>query len=630
MKNTLFLISFIFSLQSMIQAQELSLPLLFSDHMVYQRNEPIKIWGWDKPGQDVTVSLNGFSEITTTNVDGYWQLFLPEQTAGGPFQLLISGSSEKPINDIYFGDVWVAGGQSNMEWKLSWLVDDWEEEVANSDYPEIRFFEVPKNISFKKESKLSGGDWRIANPQNSPEFSAVAWHFAKMNHLEKEVPVGIINSNWGGTPAESWVPVNMLLDVDGYKTKAIEMLDESIDWENRLAENQILSEEKYRRVEDDTEFLKYGSHHSAFDDTNWEEIELPNIEPLRDFVWLRKSFELDNIGDTRLSFGNPGKFSVVFINGKKVYKKIWSDDPKIISIDKSFLSEGENVIAIRTVEDWDNRTFIGKENEFWIETSNQKLSLEGAWKFSNSIEPPMPNTVRYEHTPGTLYNGMIHPLTNFPIQGVIWYQGESNVWVHQYYHELFSRVIESWRDAWNQDFSFLYVQLANFMERNDQPTESDWAKLREAQTLTLEVPKTGMAVTIDIGNADDIHPRNKKDVGYRLWQAAKNVTYNEGNVFSGPKYRSHEVVENVIEITFSYAENGWQNKNYDQIEGFTIAGSDSIFHWANAEIDKNKIRVFSDQVSAPIAVRYAWADNPIVSLYNREGLPVVPFRTDDW
>ena len=214
-------------LQSTLHAQDLRLPRLFSDHMVLQRETPLKFWGWDTPGQNVSISLNGIEEITTTNNDGYWQLYFPEQTAGGPNQIIISGSESITLNDIYFGDVWIAGGQSNMEWKFSWVVDGWEEEVANSDFPEIRFFEVENDLSYKKEQHLGSGEWKIASPDNSPEFSAVAWYFAKQNHLEKGVPVGIIDSNWGGTPAESWTPTDKLQTVPGYEQEAKEILAET-------------------------------------------------------------------------------------------------------------------------------------------------------------------------------------------------------------------------------------------------------------------------------------------------------------------------------------------------------------------------------------------------------------------
>ncbi|MCG8372770.1 MAG: sialate O-acetylesterase [Balneolales bacterium] len=621
---------FLLGITSSTYAQELMVPIIFSDHMVLQRDENIKFWGWDVPGEHVTITLNGSSEITTANNAGYWQVYLPKQQAGGPFEVNIAGSSEIVIEDVYIGDVWIAGGQSNMEWKLNQKVNNWEEEIANSDIPEIRFFDVPNVISYKPEDHLSGGVWKIANPENSPEFSAVAWHFAKLNHSEKHVPVGIIESNWGGTPAQAWTPAERLQSVEGYQGAAMEVLAEP-NWEEVLATAQQKNEKRWARLVDQTELLEYGAHEIEFNDSEWSTIELPNSEALHDYIWLRKSFSVGSIDNAVLSFGNPGKFTVAFLNGQQIYHKIWSDEPRLIHIDKNLLEEGENVLAIRTVEDWDNRTFIGSENDFWISIGNQKIDLSGTWKFSNTLEPELGDYILYEHSPGFLYNSMIHPIAGYSVKGAIWYQGESNVGHYFYYHKLFSAMIEEWRDAWGQgDFPFLFVQLANFLERSEKPQDSYWAGLREAQTQTLSVPATGMAAIIDIGEADDIHPRNKKDVGFRLWQAARYVAFNEQVIYSGPMYRSHSIEGDKVEITFDFAENGWQNKNYDQIEGFAVAGSDSVFHWAEAEIDKNMIRVWSEKVSNPIAVRYAWADNPKVSLYNKEGLPMVPFRTDNW
>ncbi len=630
MKKLVFLFAVLMIFTSSVQAQKLILPRMFSDHMVYQRNEPIKMWGWDSPGQNVAVSLNGSEEFTTTNNDGYWQLYLPSQSAGGPFQIEVQGSEKVTISDVYFGEVWIAGGQSNMEWKLNWVVDSWEDEVANSAYPEIRFFEVENTFSYKKEMQLNSGEWKIANPENSPEFSAVAWYFAKLNHVEKSVPVGIIDSNWGGTPAEAWTPAERLQKVTGYEQEAIEVLSEP-NWAQKLELAQVENEKRWARINGQSDILSYGANEILFDDTDWARVELPNQEAFTDYIWLRKTISIDAVDNAILSFGNPGKFTIVFLNGEQIYSKGWNDDPRHINIDQSLLKVGENVFAIRTVEDWDNRAFIGSEDEFWISVDDQKIDLSGTWKFSNTIEPPLDDYILYEHYPGFLYNAMIHPLIGYKIKGVIWYQGESNAGQYYWYKDLFSAMIEEWRAEWGQgDFPFLFVQLAAWLPRHEQPTDSDWARLRETQTETLELPNTAMAVTIDIGDADDIHPRNKKDVGKRLWLAAKKVAYKDDIVHSGPMYLNHKINDNAIEITFEYAENGWEIKNSDIIEGFAISGSDSVFHWATAEIDKNMIRVFSDQVPNPIAVRYAWADNPKVSLYNREGLPVIPFRTDDW
>lgn len=611
-------------------AQDLRLPLLFSDHMVLQREENLKFWGWDTPRQNITVTLNGSSEITTTNMDGYWQVFLPKQNAGGPYEVSISGSTKILIQDVYIGDVWIAGGQSNMEWKLNQRVNNWEEEIANSDLPEIRFFEVPNVISYKPEDHLSGGEWKISNPENSPEFSAVAWHFAKLNHSEKGVPVGIIDSNWGGTPAQAWTPAKRLQSVEGYEEEAIEVLSEP-NWEQKLTRAQKENEIRWSRLIDQTELLKYGVHEEEFDDSEWNTIELPNLEALQDYVWFRKTFSVESVDDAVLSFGNPGKFTVAFLNGQQIYYKIWSDEPKLIDIDKKLLNEGENVLAIRTVEDWDNRVFIGSENDFWISIGNQKIDLSDTWMFSNTVEPELGDYILYEHSPGFLYNSMIHPMAGFGIKGAIWYQGESNVGHYYWYRELFSSMIEEWRAIWGLgDFPFLFVQLANFLERAEQPQDSYWAGLRDAQTQTLSVPNTGMATIIDIGEADDIHPRNKEDVGYRLWQSAKRIAYGEEIVHSGPMYKEHIINGSSIELSFDFIGEGFVLKGANKPLSFEIAGDDKTFYWADARIEGDKIIVSSEFVANPVAVRYAWADNPEVSLYNSEDLPAVPFRTDDW
>ena len=618
-------------LQTSLEAQKLKLPLLFSDHMVYQRDKPFLIWGWDEPGQSVTVELSNYRQTSTADDTGRWEIELPVQSTGGPYSFTITGSTTETITDIYFGDVWIAGGQSNMEWKLNMGIIGAEEEIYNSDYPGIRFFEIPKTHSFQEKSTLDSGEWHVSNPENSPNFSAVAWYYAKKYHLETGIPIGIISSNWGGTPAESWVPVDQLLDVLGYEEDASEILNPEIDWNTIDKDNSNNISEMYRQVADTTDILNLGIHLENFDSSDWDTVNLPNSKPLTNFVWLRKTIDLKSTDNVQLSFGKPGKFTVLYINGKQVYSKIWSDDPIIIEIDKSILRLGENTIVIRTVEEWFNETYIGKKNEFWIKTSVERISLEGSWNFSNTIEPPLPEIIRPEHLPGTLYNGMIHPLIKFPIKGTIWYQGESNVVTNQYYKALFSRLIESWRDKWGYNFPFLFVQLANYQERFDYPTESSWAKLREAQTQTFqEVDRMGIAVAIDIGQANDIHPRNKKDVGERLWMAARKVVFEEDIIHSGPMYKSHEIHDNYVEVSFHFAENGWYNKEGDNIEGFAIAGQDSVFHWANVKLVGSTVALSSDQVQNPIEIRYAWADNPKVTLYNSEGLPVIPFRTDDW
>ena len=608
-----------------VQAQNVKLPRLFQDGAILQRNEPVKFWGWADPDTEVTVSIDGFETQTLSDTDGEWELLYPAHKAGGPFEVKVNDIT---LKDIYFGDVWVAGGQSNMEWSVGASINNMEEELKDTDYPQIRFFKVAKNLSVKPLSDLPDGEWKSANPDNAKAFSAVAWFFAKSNHLEKKVPVGIIDDNWGGTPAESWVSMERLLSVKGYEDAASKFLDPSVDWEEKFEENRMAGAEKYRRVEDQKEFLKFGVHQLDFDDSSWETISIPNKEALSDFVWLRKSFELKSIKDAKLSFGNPGKFTVAFVNGQKVYTKIWSDDPKVIDIPKEVLRKGENVIAVRTVEDWSNRTFFGKEDEMWISVGKNKIDLSGDWKFSNTIEPPLPKVIRYENEPGTLYNAMINPIVGYTIKGAIWYQGESNVAKADLYQELFEMMIEDWRLKWGQGrFPFLFCQLANFQQRYDYPTESGWAALQEAQTQTLELANTGMACLIDVGEADDIHPRNKQDPGKRLWLAAKKVAYGDDVVHSGPMYKKHSVSGGKVTVEFDLFGSTLDKKG-DELVGFALAGKDKKFYWAQAKIEGDKVVLSSEKVAGPVHVRYAWADNPACNLYNTEGLPAVPFRTD--
>lgn len=606
--------------------------MVFGDHMVLQHGEDVRLWGWSKPGSVVTILLNDINVTTGVNEDGKWEAFLPKQEAGGPHTITVDSRMSLTFEDVYFGDVWIAGGQSNMEWQIGNNINNMEAELNDANYPEIRFFKVQHDISMQPLEDLTHEtEWKVANKENASGFSAVAWFFAKHNHSEKGVPVGIIDNNWGGTPAQSWLSAETLLDVEGYEESSREILNPDIDWASRIEENELVGAEKYKRVQDDTEFLTYGVHEEDYNDFDWVEVQLPNEEALLDFVWLRKTFTIQNVDNAELSFGSPGKFTIAFINGRQVYQKNWTQDPQQILIPQGLLKSGENVIALRTVEDWDNRSFIGKTGEFWIESGDERVSLEGAWKFSNTVEPPMPEVFRYEHSPGALYNSMINPLAGYTIKGAIWYQGESNVGAYKYYNVLFETMIEEWRKSWNQgSFPFLFVQLANFLQKQDDPYDSWWARLRDSQTQTLSLANTGMATIIDIGDAEDIHPRNKQDVGYRLWQSARHVAFHEDNVHSGPMYRGHVVDGDRMLLSFNHIGQGLQHKGIGEIKGFSVAGSDSVFYWANARISGDQIIVESDQVEYPVAVRYAWEDNPNALMYNKDGLPMVPFKSDDW
>lgn len=628
MKKTYFLIGLLFSASAAFC--QLHLPRVFADHMVLQREISTRWWGTAKAGEQVSVTINEFAVATKADANGNWELLFPAQMAGGPYVVSIkSGTENIQYTDVYFGDVWVAGGQSNMEWKLNWGVDNWEAEVAACNYPMIRFFEVPNVTEVSPKNDISSGDWQLATPQNAGNFSAVACFFAKRNHLEKNVPVGIIDCNWGGTPAESWISTASLKSVPGYENAAAEMLDPSINWQERMEENARQEALKWQMIGDKESFIKLGAHLPAYDDSKWQNVQLPNADPFTDFVWLRKTVELSKVAaKSRLYLGDINKMCHVYVNGKLVDEEQWMDTTEIVDLPASLLVKGKNVIAIRVLNDWDNKVWVGKSGKMWLESGKQKINLEGSWKYSNDIEPKMPTVERFSWRPGVLFNGMVNPIAGYGIKGAIWYQGESNAGLPHLYRELFSDMITDWRLYWKQgDFPFLFVQLANFMTRYDEPRESDWAKLREAQTQTLSLPGTGMATIIDIGDAKDIHPRNKQDVGYRLWLQARKVAFGESLVVSGPEFLSMKTNGNEITLSFSNVGGGLVAKD-GALTGFAIAGDDLKYVWAEAKIVGDQVMVKSDKIANPTHVRYAWADNPACNLYNAEGLPAVPFRTD--
>lgn len=476
--------------------RSLSLPSIFSDHMVLQRNKTITVWGLSKQKQVIKVKLKDNNTIIASNTSeideqGKWHLTLPAQQAGGPFSLRIKqGSEQIEVNDVLIGDIWLASGQSNMEWKLNWQVDDWQEEVANSLNPNIRFFEIAKQYHAIPPALLRQGQWNIASPETTGEFSAVAWHFAKRYQQHTGIPLAIIDSTWGGTPAEAWTSLEALQYVPGYQDSALDMLENTQQWQQKFSDIEAL------------------------------------------------------------------------------------------------------------------------------EQQNQPL---------NSKHEP----TSYKWKPGVLFNGMIHPLIHFPINGVIWYQGENNVGANAIYSDLFKALIKDWRAQWQTpDLPFLFVQLASYLQQKNHVQNSDWARLREAQASALTLPYTGMAVTIDIGDANDIHPRNKAEVGERLWRIAQHMVLQENVSYSGPVMQQVQpqkiAGKNVLVVSYKHIDGGLQVKG-DQLAGFAIASTDGKFVHAQATIRDNKVIVSAPKIKQPVSLRYGWADNSPANLYNLAGLPALPF-----
>lgn len=621
---------------------EVKMPRIFSDNMVLQREVPINIWGTADRGERVRVTLQGQTQTTRADRSGNWQVKMDPLTPGGPYELTIQGKNNITFSNILIGDVWLGSGQSNMEWSVI-RSDNPEEEIRLANHPNIRIFTVPRRMSSKPLDDLEGGEWLVCTPENIPNFSAVAYYFGRHLHSEIDVPIGLINSSWGGTVAETWISKEAIATHNDFRELVSggpgfnleEIQEEALRKRNEWAEN----------MEKDDLGKQQNWHNTDIDDSQWHTMNVPRLweqtvlPDLDGVVWFRKEINLTQKQTEQnlvLNLGPIDDSDYTWINGKPAGQTIdqYSAVRKY-EIPAENLVEGTNVITVRIIDTGGGGGFWAEEGEMYYVAGSERASLEGDWKYAVGVKtsaPPQSSTGPNVF-PSLLYNGMIRPIINFNIRGTIWYQGESNASRHKQYQTLFPLLINDWRNQWsNPEMPFLFVQLANFMQPVRIPGDSDWARLREAQTMTLSLPNTGMAVIIDIGEADDIHPRNKQDVGKRLALQALKVSYGKDLVHSGPMYKSMEIDNNTIRIHFDHTGSGLMAKDkYGYLKGFAIAGADKQFQWARARIIGNQVMVYHMDIPNPVAVRYAWGNNPDdANLYNEEGLPANPFRTDDW
>lgn len=483
---------------------EIRLPAIIGDHMVLQQDAYPNIWGWSTPGKTVKVTIDDQVHHTISDENGSWLVTLDSLPTGAPLTMDIVGDGSRlQVTDILVGEVWIGSGQSNMQWTVENSANS-KAEIAQGNYPSIRLFYVPRKVADTPQSDVDA-EWTLCTSDTVAGFSAVLYYFGRELNMKLGVPMGLIHTSWGGTPAESWASAESLEDK-------------------------------------------------------------PIVEPIL-----------------------------------KRWDKIVADYPKAQAAHKKALAAYQKAL-----------------NEA-DKAGTQKPRRPGA-----------PRGPDHPHRPSSLFNAMIYPLIPYTFQGAIWYQGESNASRAYQYSKLFPTMIQDWRDQWGgKDFPFLFVQLANYQARNDEPVDSAWAELREAQRLTLSMNNTGMAVIIDIGEADDIHPKNKQDVGKRLALDALANTYGRFNAFSGPTLDWVRVKEDRIVLKFENTEGGLHAQGGDPV-GFSIAGEDQKFVWADAEIKGDKVVLSAKGVPNPVAARYGWANNPACNLYNGVGLPTSPFRTDDW
>lgn len=621
-----------------------TLPKLISDGMVLQRDAEVKIWGWAAPGEKVGVAFAGSTYSAPANDDGEWEIRLSGLSAGGPHQMVIISSDTITINDVLVGDVWVCSGQSNMELSMQRASPLYEKEIANAENPYIRYFEVPKVYDFKApRHDLPGGKWLSPNRETILSFSAVAYFYALELYEQYGVPVGLINASLGGSPAEAWLSEEALKQFPEHWEEARRFKDDSL-----IARIQAEDGARIGKWHQTLDSLDVGYsdpenpwYEAGLNTTGWQEMIVPGywadeaLGAVNGVVWFSRAFQVpaDAAGEpARLLMGRIVDADSVIVNGIYVGSTTYQYPPRRYNVPPGILKAGKNVIAVRVVSNAGRGGFV-PDKPYELITAGQTIDLKGAWRYRLGAKmDPLGSQTFIRWKPGGLYNAMIAPLLNYRIKGVIWYQGESNAGRPQEYKTLFPALIQNWRALWKQgDFPFLFVQLANFMEARSEPCESDWAMLREAQLQTLSLPNTGMAVTIDIGEWNDIHPLNKKDVGKRLALAARKVAYEENVVHSGPVYESMKIEGDRIVLSFKNIGGGLVSKGGENLKHFAIAGADRQFAWAEAKIEGEKVIVWSDKVARPVAVRYAWADNPEgANLYNKEGLPASPFRTDDW
>ncbi len=631
----------------------IEMPKVFTDNMVLQQNTGVNVWGKSDPGAKIVVTGSwGTNTSCKAGDDGKWMASLPTTKAGGPYELTISsGTISKTFKNVMLGEVWICSGQSNMEMPLvgNWAhVNNAEEEAAQADYPDIRLFTVERNIAFTPVDTIGTIGWVQCDSNTAKPFSATAYFFGRKLYQELKVPIGLIHTSWGGTVAEAWTSRETLMKMDDFAKLAekIGKLAASRDSLQQKYEADTKQMNKEIRVADpgyQGDKVVYAE--VDFDDSGWTPMDLPKMweeTSLGNYdgsTWYRKTITLTKDmanSDLTLMYGAPDDWDEAWFNGVKVGEdKVW-DKIREYKLPSGLAKVGKNVITLRVYDFGGGGGFMGKAESYKLESGKGKsIPIAKGWLVKKGFDfrdiKTRPIAIDDPNQPTVLYNGMISPLIPFTFRGAIWYQGESNAGRAFQYRELFKNMITDWRQQWDQgDFPFFFVQLASYMSRNTEPVEDTWAELREAQTMALLLPNTGMAVTIDIGDAKNIHPGDKQDVGKRLALNALAKVYDQDIPYMGPLYRAFEIKGDTVELMFDYVYDGLKISHGDKLTGFAMAGADSVFHWADAQIVGDKVDVTCRQVKTPLAVRYAWSSNPECNLTNSANLPASPFRTDNW
>ncbi|MGQ9633128.1 MAG: sialate O-acetylesterase [Bryobacteraceae bacterium] len=623
-----------------------SLPLvspIFGDHMVLQRGKLNAIWGWSQPGDTVLVQIGENSVTATAGSDGRWQVQIKPPDPGGPYTLKIAGRQQSiELRDVLVGDVWIAAGQSNMQFGLA-QARNGAEEVKNADHPQIRYFVVGQRSAYSRVD-VPRGTWRVVSPATvgarGGGISAVAYYFARRLRESVPVPIGLVQVAVGGVPAETFAGVEELRPLKDFDAGIAEV-------ERR---RQMGGPEYGNYIEHWYDEFDIGSKNGswaepALDDSSWKTVQIPGgfkelgVGDVPSLCWFRKEITLPETlpqGMARLYLGSIEKMDTAYINGKQVGASSWVPNPRVYFAGTA-LKPGRNVVALRIFKTRPDGGFLSPASDLRLVLGDGTvIPLSGEWKGKVAVDarPPHPLPLGFENLPtmpGVLYRGMLEPIAPLAITGVIWYQGESNVERAYQYRKLLPAMISSWRKLFGQgDFPFYIVSLPAFNPRREIPGDDSWAELREAQTLTAKsVPRSCLAVTVDTGDPKNIHPVDKKEVGERLALCALAEHYGFKVPYSGPTLTSVERLPGALKLRFEHTDRGLVVKG-EKLGEFSVAGEDRKWHWADARIEGDAVIVSSKEVPDPKVVRYAWQGNPLATLFNGAGLPAVPFRTDDW
>lgn len=622
---------------ALAETSALSMPRIFADHMVLQRDESIDLWGTSAPKEKITAELNGQKKSARADAEGKWSVSLPAMPAGGPYTLTVKGKKERIVfTDVWLGEVWICSGQSNMEFRLHTAMNAADEIADAENYPLLRSFNVKQVMSHFPLDDVQG-EWQVCTSETAGDFSAVGYFFARELYRELGVPVGFINTSWGGTDIESWMSMEAIEKFPKYKRLQDRMRSPNFEeYVRRSDENRA----KFIESMKSEPGMPEQWYSPSYSKTDWKDIVVPGLwsneelVSLDGVVWQTCQFSLpaEYVGEKAvLSLHVIDDDDVTWINGHKIGETVGYDVRRLYSVPAGVLKES-NEITIKISDYRGGGGLYGPANEIYLKVGDKTLSLTGMWKYKVSAANTDFDFVEFgpNSYPSMLYNAMVNPLLHLNIRGVIWYQGENNTNRAAEYFDLFPAMINDWRGKWGKELPFYWVQLANYMEPVAEPGESLWAQVRAAQTQTLSLPHTGQAVIIDIGEAADIHPKNKQDVGLRLAKHALCKDYGFSDMeCESPMAKTARRIEDKVVIQFDHVADGLTVKDkYGYLKSFAVAGSDGVYHWVQAKLSgKDRVVLSCPDISEPLSVRYAWGDNPDdANLYNSAGLPATPFE----